>query len=298
MHRTDIIDLSYAQPPESVDWPQVAAADVQGVIIRVGYGAAFDSQNQRIAQTHASGCRAQNLPFGVYLYFRPTQDPEQQAELLAQWHHNLGATFSPALDVEEGSGDLAPLVMRALLRVDQTLEDQRTILYTGPAFARQYFPGDTGAVFSNRALWLANYGVDTPAIPWPWDEVLLHQYAGNLIRDAAGHVIAQPGIVAGIKSEVDCNELGTGATLEHLRRGQQPCSPLNFSSVRDRQRALRRCGYDLGSLDGLWGARSMAALVLVCRDLGISEVRQWDATTEQAIAERLASVAPTDPSTC
>lgn len=60
-----IIDVSKHQG--TIDWSKVKG-NVDGVIIRCGYGSDLASQDDSQFKTNADGCIANGIPFGVYLY--------------------------------------------------------------------------------------------------------------------------------------------------------------------------------------------------------------------------------------
>lgn len=302
--KPDLIDISAAQTPSSIAWDKVKSAGIIGAYVRAGIGLTLDAA----CTLHVQGAAAQHLPFGLYWYWQTDHDPEKQAALLAQRHRDLACELAPAVDVEENRGklpreDIAPLLMRFLLKLDE-LTQSRGIIYTGPAFWNQNFawkpgaPDDAAIAFQNRALWLANYGVKMPEIPWPWDEFTLWQYAANTIwsdgsfgprpKTPGATAIAPPGIVPGVQGEVDCNALGN-VSLADLAAGLGARTPLDFSSgdIRSRQRALRRLGVNCGKLDGLWGPSCRAALVQAQKKLGIPPDGMWSPNTEWKIAEAI-----------
>jgi N-acetylmuramoyl-L-alanine amidase len=93
-------------------------------------------------------------------------------------------------------------------------------------------------------------------------------------------------MVDGVAGEVDCNVLGN-ASMDDLRAGRQPRTPLDLADPRGRQRALRRLGCDAGALDGLWGPGSRAALVLAQRQLGLEADGVWGPGTTLAVEAAL-----------
>jgi hypothetical protein len=302
MTTCDLIDVSSAQHPDRIAWQRVRAAGVIGAYVRAGDGLSIDPRRQ----VHAIRARSAGLETGVYWFARPGLSPVLQADRLAEAHHDLGASLAPACDLEVDQGVTAAALQswlaQFMARVDASLDGQRAIIYTGPAFWTRAMDSH-GARFADRGLWIAHYGVREPSIPYPWDEHLLWQSNGNTIwrmpdgSHAFGHrqphadavAIAPPGSVDGVSGEVDCSRLGH-ASMDDLRAGRQPRSALDLSQTRDRQRALRRLGHDPGPLDGAWGPRSRAALVLAQRALGVTQTGIWSPETESAIAVAITTV--------
>jgi GH25 family lysozyme M1 (1,4-beta-N-acetylmuramidase) len=291
----DLIDVSEHQHPDRIAWARVRAAGVHGAYVRAGANLGKDDR----AAEHLRRAKAAGLEVGVYWYAHPGLSAALQADRLAEAHHDHACTLAPAVDIETAQGvapvEIAVWLQSALLRIDASLERQRAIIYTGPGFWAQHL-GEQGTGFGDRGLWVAHYGAARPTIPWPWDEHLLWQRAANTIwrmpdgSQAWGPVqphpdavaIAPPGMVDGVAGEVDCNVIGN-ASWDDLRAGRQPRTALDLSDVRGRQRALRRLGCDPGSLDGLWGSRSRAALVLAQRQLGLEADGVWGPGTTMAV---------------
>jgi hypothetical protein len=299
MPAVDLIDVS--QSNGKIDYARVAKAPIIGAYIRAGESLSYDSA----FRTHAKGFAAQSIPFGFYWALHPDKDPEKQAKMLADVHAELDGQLAPMCDFELSGSltktELSAALMRFLITCDtQTV---RTGIYTAPYFWNTHIAHHAGealdiaAPFRNRVLWLAQYTYSTiPDIPWPWDEYSLWQYRANTIwsdgsfgptpKNPDAHKIMEPGHCDGVPTECDLNLLGN-TTLTELGAGVPPKTPLDYRNVRDRQRALRRCGVFAGKLDGLWGPSSRAGLVLVQRKLGISETGIWDPSTEWKIAETI-----------
>jgi hypothetical protein len=302
----DMIDVSGGQV---VNWVKAKAAGVILAYVKAGHGFTPDSNCDR----HVREAQAAGVQVGVYWFWFPSYDPEKQADLLVEAHRRSGATLAPVCDVEEptqiSNEEVATNLMRVLLRVDAGIgAGQRCAIYTGPGYWSARFPGDLGKAFRTRMLWVAHYTSDLqPDVPFPWDEFALWQKWANTIwtvpefTDARGRhhkagdqmfgpvkphpdavKIANPGIVDGVEGEVDANLLGN-ASIADLETGTQPCTPLDYSGIRDRQRALRRLGFDVGKLDGVWGARCKAGLLAAQKKLGIAESGVWSAEVEEAI---------------
>jgi GH25 family lysozyme M1 (1,4-beta-N-acetylmuramidase) len=313
---THVIDLSYAQNPATIQWSRVAKANIHGVIIRTGYNMDPDKQ----AAAHAAGAKSANLELGTYHYPIPNadlKDAEAQARMMVDRWKEIGATLAPAADLEATpkeskivsdiqNGDanaavkLADWIDAFLAKADSLLPDGRkALIYTGAWF--NMVPCERSKAHGHRALWVASYTRPHPFIPWPWDETALWQHSANTIwrmpngeqkwgpnkPDPSAVMIATPGLVDGVPGEVDCNAL-SHAMLDPLRSGAQHPSPLDLSDVRNRQRALRRLGFDPGGLDGQWGNRSTRALIRAQESLGLKTDGTWGPDTEAAIKKALA----------
>lgn len=295
-----MLDVSEAQAAP-INWSRVAQS-VRHVIVRACHG----TQRDRLAQRHADSAHHVGLTVSLYGYARPAYPADEQAELLASMLHELGCEGTAWVDLEE-AGRLDPEHLAAwlsayLLVCDRLVGDvRRTGIYTGPAFWATAMK-DHGAQFCDRALWLAQYGARGPHAPDRWLDALLWQHAGNTIvrlpdgserwranaRNLPGAVvIAEPGHVDGVPCEVDVSELR--GTMADLLTGHQPRIVPDLATVLGRQQALRLLGHDPGLLDGLWGSRSRAALVLAQRALGLTADGVWGPLTSAAIENALAA---------
>ncbi len=198
------IDVSYYQG--TIDWTKVKADGVQYAFLRVSDGlATIDSKfDTNWAQTRAKG-----ILHGAYQFFRPSQDPIAQADLLLS---KLGTPMPddlpPVIDVE-ADGGLPPAQVAAKVKtwIDHVTAaiGKRPIIYTGFYFWRDQVgaPDQTAS-----PLWHAQYSSTAcPTIPPPWQDWAFWQYSSS-------------GTVNGITGNVDMNRFnGTRAELEALLMG-------------------------------------------------------------------------------
>ena len=111
-----------------------------------------------------------------YHFFHASDSPTAQAErfVAAVKAHGLLAGDNLVLDLEStepngsndnvGPAETAAAAKTFLTTVDGLAPDHRVLVYTSPGFA------DTGACagLSYWGLWVADYGVTSPAVPAPW----------------------------------------------------------------------------------------------------------------------------------
>ena len=207
------IDVSYYQG--TIDWTKAKADGVEYAFIRVSDGlntpdTKFDLNWQ---QTRAKG-----ILHGAYQFFRPSQDPIAQADLLlAKIGTPMPDDLPPVIDVE-ADGGLAPATVAA--KVKQWIDHvtaaigKPPIVYTGLYFWRD----QVGAADQTASpLWHAQYStVACPNIAPPWTDWAFWQYSSS-------------GAVNGITGNVDMNRFnGTRQELAGLLMGAgaEPCAKL------------------------------------------------------------------------
>ncbi|MFO0615608.1 MAG: GH25 family lysozyme [Polyangiaceae bacterium] len=179
------VDVSYYQ--EKIDWSAVAKTNVKFAIVRVSDGEVF--ADPRFA-ANWKGAKAAGLVRGTYQFFRPSQDPVKQADLVidALASDPLGEGDLPVvLDVETSDGvsnaTLRARMKKWLVRVEAAT-GKRPIVYTA-AFMQNV----VGGGFSDYPLWVANYTSDCPLVPSGWTGWRMWQYSDH------GKVSGIPGSV-------------------------------------------------------------------------------------------------------
>jgi len=194
------IDVSKWQG--EVNWKAVRRAGVRFAYVRVSDGTTVldptFTRNWREA-------RRVGVLRGAYQYFRPEEDPIEQADLLlATMGAPRAGDLPPALDVEV-SGDVAPRelvrrVSRWVARVRRAT-GVKPIVYTS---ARDWIAlAGNSRRFSSHGLWIAHHDADCPTIPTGWRAWTFHQHSKR-------------GTIAGITGPVDENRYR--GTLRSLRR--------------------------------------------------------------------------------
>lgn len=183
------IDVSYYQG--TIDWAQVAGAGISFGITRVSDGLTFqDPQFRRNWDT----MKARGLVRGVYQFFRPGQDPVQQADaLLAQIDAAGGfgpGDLPPVCDLEVRDGRTAAQINAATAAWLARIEARtglHGLIYTSPGF---WNPLGAPSYEETNDLWVAHWGVNTPLVPNSWREWTFWQTSAT-------------GRVAGIAGDVD-----------------------------------------------------------------------------------------------
>ena len=185
------IDVSYYQG--QVDWNAVAGAGVQFGIARVSDSTAFVDPT---FATNWNGMKQAGLVRGVYQFWRPSQDPIAQAELLLDGVAAAGGFESgdlpPVVDVETLEGYSASYVVQQLeVWIDhvEAATGRKPMIYTS-AYIWSLLGSPTQ--FSEYPLWAAHWDTNCPYIPNQWSDWAMWQYS-------------ETGTVAGIGAAVDRN---------------------------------------------------------------------------------------------
>ncbi len=187
-----------------IDWSLVAQAGYEFAIRKVADGSKIDET----FWPNWLGILRASMIRGVYVYFRPTRDAEEQAALVLSTLAYQRRDLPPVIDLET-SGGLEPAALVA--KVEQWIDmvqrhtGRDPILYTGPGFWGSNM-GKGSPRINRLPLWVADYSHSPPWLPEPWREVkragLFWQWTDR-------------GEVPGIKGNVDLNVWG--GTSEELQ---------------------------------------------------------------------------------
>lgn len=184
-----LIDVSKHQG--KIDWAKVkAVGNIDGVILRCGYGRDILKQDDERFKENADACIRYGIPFGVYLYSyaKTIDDAKSEAEhvlrLIAPYKDNL--SYPVYYDLEE-AGTERGAVERAIVFGD-IIEKEG---YWCGIYANQYWWRNYLKSGLNRfTKWVAKYSVSKPSgISGTYD---IWQYSSS-------------GTVAGINGRVDMN---------------------------------------------------------------------------------------------
>lgn len=179
------IDVSYYQ--ETIDWPRVRRAGIRFAFIRLSDGATL--RDARFATNWTEAGRA-GVIRGAYLFFRPDQSIEAQADLMIDAMRGRDPDdLAPVIDVEVDGGLAAPIVAaRARAWVDRVRAGLgvEPIVYTGGDLWRN------GGVdlLASQPLWVAHYTQGCPTLPSAWTRWTFWQHTDR-------------GAVPGIEGAVD-----------------------------------------------------------------------------------------------
>ncbi len=206
------IDVSHHQGP--IDWRTVANAGKSFAFIRLSDGAAYRDPS---FATNWAGAKAAGLTRGAYQFFRPTESPVAQADLLLSTMGRLqDGDLPPTLDVETlcaapatqcaGGASAAATADAIGVWVDRVTRatGMTPILYTSPGFWSQL---PARSIEKQTIPWIAHWNVASPTVPGAWRRWAFWQYSDK-------------GQVPGIQGPVDLDRFeGSAVTLRLLTRG-------------------------------------------------------------------------------
>lgn len=254
---TEGIDVSRYQG--TVNWQQVAGAGKTFALIRAGYGRESDQVDPYFARNY-NGATAAGLAVGCYWYSYATTVARARAEAdtclaaLGSREFPMGVWF----DQEYEPGILAltnaqrtSIVKAFLTRIRQA--GYTAGLYCSADWLRSRL---TTSQFTGENLWIAHYASTlNAALP-----VNIWQYTDT-------------GRVAGVSGNVDLDRL-----LREVAADRGPMPALGAATLRPGDRGefvenlqiiLTTLGYDPGTVDGVYGARTEAAVRQFQTDAGL-----------------------------
>jgi lysozyme len=188
------IDVSYFQA--TIDWHRVYRAGIRFAFIRIADGA--DTRDPMFALNWAEAARA-GLARGAYLYFRPDQNVNAQADLVIHALRARGAgELPPVLDLEITAGlPIATVAARARAWIDRVHDalGVAPIVYTGGDLWR----AGGAEPLAAQPLWLAHYTTACPVVPAGWPTWTFWQHTDHG---------AVPGIEGAVDLDVFAGSLG------------------------------------------------------------------------------------------
>jgi GH25 family lysozyme M1 (1,4-beta-N-acetylmuramidase) len=165
------IDISKWQ--ETIDWPAVDPDNVRFAIMRATKGRAYVDPTYA---TNLAGATQEGIVVGAYHRATPSSaanDAVTEADHFLSVARNAGGDVLPALDIEETGGlsvaQLQDWVKTWLARVRAKL-GVRPMVYASPNFWNVNMGGTKWFATHGYPLWIAHWGVSSPAVPaGDWD---------------------------------------------------------------------------------------------------------------------------------
>ena len=192
------IDVSYWQG--TINWTSVKGAGKQFAMIRHSDGSYLDPQRF----TNWNNAKAAGLTVGFYQFFRASQDPYAQADLILAALNTVNGNgrpnLPPVIDIETYDGQSAATVISKVnkwLAYVQSKTGRQPVLYTSPGcWSGLGYPTPSPLPY----LWDAHWTSGCPTVPSPWGRLRFWQYSAT-------------GAVSGISGDVDL-DLYNGSLAE------------------------------------------------------------------------------------
>jgi GH25 family lysozyme M1 (1,4-beta-N-acetylmuramidase) len=189
------VGLDVSHHNGTIDWVKVKNSGIKFVYIKATEGASFVSPT---LATNVKGCKAQNLPCGVYHFCRPTQN--SAVDEANHFYYSIKnvlpdmGDLAPVLDLEAPTeagattGEFLTEWAKEFINQFMYLSGRSVTIYTGNWFVNQF--DITG--LEHLDLWIANYGQNPPPDCGNWTRWVAFQWT-------------EKGLVSGITGNVDMN---------------------------------------------------------------------------------------------
>lgn len=166
------VDVSHWQG--KMDWERSKEAGVQFAFIKATEGLNYvDTQ----FKANVDGCKANNIPFAVYHFWRSLVTPQQQFNNIMCAYDDIRKAVPIAIDVEVFDG-LTPEHNKSMLVVliEELIKETKMMptLYTRKSI------WDSNVAPYKRwkelPLWVGNWDASSPVLPRDWTDWLVWQY--------------------------------------------------------------------------------------------------------------------------
>jgi lysozyme len=171
------LDVSYYDG--TINWSSVKGAGKEFAIIRVADGTGYHDPN---FVTNWNGAKAAGLTVGAYQFFRPTEDPTAQAELVLSKLASVGfgaGDIPPVLDVEVMDGASAATVaanVNTWLQYVKAHTGRLPVMYSS---ARVWNELGNPKPSPLPYLWDAQWTTSCPNLPPEWGRLRFWQYSAT-----------------------------------------------------------------------------------------------------------------------
>lgn len=206
-------DVSAWQHPQSaaINWSQVAGAGNTFVFIKATEGSSYVNPWW---SADRNGARSAGMAVGAYDFAEPgvtsgAAEARHFASVIGP--QNGPGQLPPVLDLEVTGGRSPSRLISWVgdwLRTTRALTHRTPMIYTSPSFWASYLRNTHS--YAKYPLWVADWGVGSPALPGGWHHWLFWQYTASAR-------------VAGLKGRIDEDRYaGTTAqfrSLAHLGSG-------------------------------------------------------------------------------
>jgi lysozyme len=195
-----VLGIDVSHHSGTVDWDAVRKQGYRFAYVKSSEGV---DDADPMFETHWKALREAGMARGAYHFYVTEDDPVQQAKFFASRLRDDPGTLPPAVDVEllgaHTTGDMTATLLTFLRTFEQEL-GVLPVIYTSSGFWDEHYRPE----FSRYPLWMAEYGVTLPRVPFGWTSWLIWQRQEN-----------QP--VAGVENGADVDLLHPSIDLETLR---------------------------------------------------------------------------------
>lgn len=174
------IDVSHYQG--AMNWATAKGNGVTFAFIKATEGSSGAYDDAQFA-TNWAGALAQGIQRGAYHYFINNVDPTAQANHFIAVATSAGE-LGYAVDCEDEGSSLDPANLKTFLDRVETLTGQKCIIYTRASWWNSYVGSVAWA--GDYDLWVAHWGVASPALPLGWSDFKFWQYSSIGVGSAYG----------------------------------------------------------------------------------------------------------------
>jgi len=171
----NVLGIDVSHHSGNVDWPRVKEQGFRFAYVKASEGV---DNLDAMFETHWKALRDLGMPRGAYHFYVTEDDPVEQAKFFASRLREDPGTLPPAVDVELLGSHTTGDMTEELLLFLRTLEKEigvKPLIYTNTMFwDKNYRPE-----FSEYQLWMSEYGVKVPKVPFGWKNWLLWQTADD-----------------------------------------------------------------------------------------------------------------------
>lgn len=161
------LDISHHQ--KIIDWDKAKESGLSFVFVKATEG--IDYLDSMFVFNWTT-LEKEGIIRGAYHFYVSDDDPVKQAEWFVQNVGSFENTLPPVVDVERAGHEHVTheIYLKRLMECLEYLEvltGRRPIIYSSPHFAEKYLTQEDIGKFE---LWIAEYEVDAPTIPQPWQQ--------------------------------------------------------------------------------------------------------------------------------
>jgi len=198
----NVLGIDISHHSGEVDWETVKEQGYKFAYVKATEGV---DDADPMFEKHWRALREAGMARGAYHFYVTEDDPAEQARFFASRLKGDPGTLPPAVDVEllghNTEGDLSKTLL-VFLRTFEKETGVKPMIYTDSNFWDVHYRPE----FSEYLLWVAEYGVRMPRVPFGWKNWVLWQRNENKK-------------IKGVEKGVDVNLLHPEVDFESLKPG-------------------------------------------------------------------------------